>query len=229
MTDSTRRRPVRLLASSLLLLARGMFLIACGAAAPTANAGCTVDRNAQEPATVQPIPPNTMLDPITPEARRKCIQDALAASPLSVREWINLMTYKVQAQPGLAWEDVIASMKQRANKINLKFVGSHPLYKEIAAITGKPSPKVEIYHFCDALLARELLDYSLEFVILMPCRIAIVEDSQHKVWLTMLDWDVRWSDAAQSRERIPDSLYQAAARLRRNLEEIIQAGASGSL
>ncbi|HPL79186.1 MAG TPA: DUF302 domain-containing protein [Burkholderiaceae bacterium] len=229
MTDSTRRRPMRQLATCLLLLARGMILIAAGTVVPSANAGCTVDRDPQVTPGVQPIPPNTMLEPITPEARRKCIQDALAASPLSVREWINLMTYKVQAQPGLAWEDVIASMKQRANKINLKFVGSHPLYKEIAAITGKPSPKVEIYHFCDALLARELLDYSLEFVILMPCRIAIVEDSQHKVWLTMLDWDVRWSDAAQSRERIPDSLYQAAARLRRNLEEIIQAGASGSL
>jgi uncharacterized protein (DUF302 family) len=229
MTDSTRRRPMRLLASSLLLLARGMFLIAYGAVAPSANAGCTDDQNLQGPGTVQPTPPNTMLEPITPEARRKCIQDALAASPLSVREWINLMTYKVQAQPGLAWEDVIASMKQRANKINLKFVGSHPLYKEVAAITGKPTPRVEIYHFCDALLARELLDYSLEFVVLMPCRIAVVEDSQHKVWLTMLDWDVRWTDAAQIREKIPDSLYQAAARLRQNLEEIIQAGASGSL
>ena len=86
-----------------------------------------------------------------------------------------------------------------------------------------------IYHFCDALLARELLDYSLEFAVLLPCRIAVVEDAQQKIWLTMLDWDVSWTEAASSPERLPDSVYQAASRLRKGLEEIIQAGASGAL
>jgi uncharacterized protein (DUF302 family) len=103
------------------------------------------------------------------------------------------------------------------------------VYKEVAAITGKPTPRVEIYHFCDALLARELLDYSLEFVVLMPCRIAVVEDSQQKDLADHARLGCALDRCrAQIRERIPDSLYQAAARLRQNLEEIIQAGASGS-
>jgi uncharacterized protein (DUF302 family) len=173
--------------------------------------------------------PNTMMDPITPEARRKVLQSSLAQSALSLRELINLMTYKVEAQPGLSWDEVITSMKLRANKINLKFIGAHLVHKEIEAITGKPTPRVEIYHFCDALLARELLDYSLEFAILLPCRIAVVEDAQQKIWLTMLDWDVSWTDAAPNRNKLPDSLYQAASRLRKGLEEIIQAGANGAL
>jgi uncharacterized protein (DUF302 family) len=92
----------------------------------------------------------------------------VARSSLSLRERINLMTYKVEAQPGLSWDDVISSMKQRANKINLKFIGAQQVHKEIEAITGKPTPRVEIYHFCDALLARELLDYSLEFAVFYP-------------------------------------------------------------
>lgn len=173
--------------------------------------------------------PNTMMDPITPEARRKVLQSSLAQSALSLRELINLMTYKVEAQPGISWDEVITSMKLRANKINLKFIGAHLVHKEIEAITGKPTPRVEIYHFCDALLARELLDYSLEFAILLPCRIAVVEDAQRKIWLTMLDWDVSWTDAAPTRNKLPDSLYQAASRLRKGLEEIIQAGANGAL
>jgi uncharacterized protein (DUF302 family) len=126
--------------------------------------------------------PNTMMDPITPEARRTFLQTSLAQSPLSIRELINLVTYKVAAQPGLSWDDVITSMKLRANKINLKFIGTHPVHKEIEAMTGKPTPRVEIYHFCDALLARELLDYSLEFAAFLPCRIAVVEDAQRKIW-----------------------------------------------
>lgn len=59
-----------------------------------------------------------MRDLITPEARRKVIETSLAKSSLSIRERINLMSYKVEA------------------------------------ITGKPTPKVEIYHFCAARLAR---------------------------------------------------------------------------
>lgn len=178
---------------------------------------------------VKAFTPNTVMDPITPEARRKFIQSSLALSPFSVRDLVNLMAYKVEAQPGLAYDDVVASMKQRANKINFKFVGVNALYKDVEAITGKPSPRVEIFSFCDAIVARELLDYSLEFAIFLPCRIAVVEDANKKIWLIMLDWDVSWIDAAPNPNKLPDSLYQAAGKLRKGLEDIIQAGANGSL
>jgi uncharacterized protein (DUF302 family) len=216
-----------LLAMSLTLLAAG------GALAQATNAhggAAAIPQESPLPSpTVQPFTPNTMMDPVTPEARRKFMRNAVARSSLSLRERINLVAYKVEAQPGLSWDDVISSMKQRANKINLKFIGVQQVHKEIEAITGKPTPRVEIYHFCDALLARELLDYSLEFAVLLPCRIAVVEDARQRIWLSMLDWDVSWTDAAPNPERLPDSLYQAAARLRNDLEAILQAGANGAL
>lgn len=218
-----------------VVLAMSFSLVTGGALAQPAHAtstrsGCILTEKSSLPApAVQPSTPNTMLEPVTREARRQLIESSLAQSPFSLRQLINLMTHKVEAQSGLSWDDVIASMKQRANKINLKFMGAHPVHKEVEAITGKPTPKVAIYHFCDALLARELLDYSLEFAVFLPCRIAIVEDAQQKIWLTMLDWDVSWTDAAPGPERLPDSVYQAASRLRKGLEEIIQAGANGAL
>jgi uncharacterized protein (DUF302 family) len=218
-----------------VLLAMSFSLVTGGALAqPTdatsTRAGCSLTEKSSLPApTVQPLTPNTMMEPVTREARRQLIESSLAQSPFSLRQLINLMTHKVQAQPGISWDDVVSSMKQRANKINLKFIGAHPVHQEVEAITGKPTPKVAIYHFCDALLARELLDYSLEFAVLLPCRIAVVEDAQQKIWLTMLDWDVSWTDAGPGPERLPGSVYQAASRLRKGLEEIIQAGASGAL
>lgn len=187
------------------------------------------DRNRQPAGTVKWFAPNTMMDTILPEVRRRIIESSLASSPYSVRELINLVTYKVEARPGLAWDDIIASMKQRANKINLKFIGSNSLHREIEAITDQSSPRVEIYHFCDALLARELLDFSLEFAVILPCRIAVVEDATQKIWLMMLDWDVSWFDATANSNKLPVSLSLAAAKLRKGLEEIIQAGANGSL
>lgn len=170
---------------------------------------------------------NTMMDPITPQARMKFIQSSLALSPFSVRDLINLMAYKTPVKPGVDYDDVVAAMKQRANKINFKFVGVNALYKDVEAITGKPSPRVEVYSFCDAMVARELLDHSLEFVIFLPCRIALVEDADKKLWLVMLDWDVRWIDAAPNPNKVPDRLYEAAVKLRAGMEDIIRAGASG--
>jgi len=170
---------------------------------------------------------NTMMDPITPQARMKFVQSSLALSPFSVRDLINLMAYKVPVKAGVDYDDVVAAMKQRANKINFKYVGVNALYKDVEAITGKPSPRVEVYSFCDAMVARELLDYSLEFVIFLPCRVALVEDADKKLWLTMLDWDVRWIDSAPNPNKVPDRLYDAAVKLRAGMEDIIRAGASG--
>lgn len=179
--------------------------------------------------TVKAVTPNTMMDPITPEARAKSLQGSLALLPLSVRDMINLMAYKVRAQPGVSFDDVVASMKQRANKINFKFVGVNAISKDVAAITGKPTPRVEVYNFCDAMVARELLDYSLEFVIFLPCRIAVVEDAKGQIWLVMLDWDVSWVETTPNPNRLPENLRQASAKLRKGMEDIIQAGASGAL
>lgn len=173
--------------------------------------------------------PNTMLDPITPEARNRFIRSSLGLSPFSLRDLINLMAYKVEAKPGLSYDDVVVSMKAKANKINFKFVGVNALWKDVAATTGKATPRVEVFNFCDANIARELLDYSLEFVIFLPCRIAVVEDADQKIWLLMLDWDVSWVEDTPNPDHIADPLRRGAVKLRKGLEDIIQAGAHGDL
>jgi uncharacterized protein (DUF302 family) len=188
----------------------------------------TASTTPQPPVTTGvPLTPNTMMRPITREARDRLMRDTLAQSPLLLRDLINLMAHKVEAQPGLSFDEVVDSMKNRANKLNLKFVGANPLSKEVAAVTGKPTPRVEIFSFCDALLAREMLDYSLEFVIFMPCRIAVLEDAQQKIWLVMMDWNPDWLESTH--KPIPDTLRDSARRLRQTVEDIIQAGASGAL
>ena len=178
---------------------------------------------------VKRFEPNTMMEPITPEARKRAMQASIGLSPFSLRDMVNLVTYKLPARPGLSYDDVVASLKARANKLNFKLVGVNSIYKDVEAITGKPTPRVEVFNFCDALVAREILDHSLEFVVFFPCRIAIVEDAQGKVWLVMLDWDVSWLDDSPNPNTLPDSIRENAQRIRRTMEEIIQAGANGEL
>lgn len=212
------------------LMLAGLLGAGPALAEPGGASSCTQPEKYPAPApALRPHPANTLLDPITPQARERFVRSRLATLPLSPRDWINLLTYKVEARPGLSFDDVAASLKARANKINFKFVGVNALWKDVAASTGKPTPRVEIFSFCDASLARELLDYSLEFVVLLPCRVAVVEDANQKIWLLMLDWNVRWLDDAANPDRISDALRQGAVKLRSNLEEIIQAGAQGDL
>ncbi|MGE5477956.1 MAG: DUF302 domain-containing protein [Bacteroidales bacterium] len=180
-------------------------------------------------ASKKPHRANTVLAPISPEARAKFAQSTFAGTPLSLRDLINLLTYKVPVKEGVSYDDVVSSMKARANKLNFKFVGSNAIYKDVAALSGQSARKIEVFNFCDAAVARELLDYSLEFVVFLPCRIAAVEDADGKLWLMTLDWNVNWLDTSPNPDRLPESLRTAATKLHDSLVEIMRAGAEGEL
>lgn len=172
--------------------------------------------------------PNTMRESISPEARANFIGSLMAVNPFSMQEMIAMMAVKYPAKEGLSFDDVVEAMKTKANEINFKYVGVNPLWKDVVAITGKTdTPRVEFYSFCDAMVARELLDLSLEFAIFLPCRIAVVEDAYKKIWLLTLDWDVKWLDTSKNPNQISDSLRKNAIVVREAIDKIMKAGASG--
>lgn len=90
---------------------------------------------------------------------------------------------RVQVQQGVSFDDAVESLKLRANQHNLKLVGASPLYKEIEALTGKPSRRMEIFSFCDGLVAQQMISINPLMISFMPCRISIVEDEQGKLWV----------------------------------------------
>ncbi len=172
--------------------------------------------------------PNTMRESISPEARANFISSLMAMNPFSMQEMIAMMAVKYPAKEGLSFEDVITSMKTKANELNFKYVGVSQLWKDVVAISGKQdTPRVEFLSFCDAMVARELLDLSLEFAIFLPCRIAVVEDAHKKVWILTLDWDVRWLDSSKNPNQISASLREKSIMVREAIDKIMRAGANG--
>jgi uncharacterized protein (DUF302 family) len=170
---------------------------------------------------------NTMRESPSAKERARILNSKQGVSQLPLRELFNVLAYKTRARDGLSFDDVLASMKLRANKINLKLVGANPLWKEVTATTGQPTPRVEIFSFCDALLARELLDYSLESVVFMPCRIAVLEDADKNIWLVTLNWDIDWLDSKTRTDPMPEHLRRGIQHLLNGVHEIIRAGAAG--
>ena len=178
--------------------------------------------------TAKNMPKNTVSPGVSDEAKKNAFQTMMMISPLSMRDMLSIMAYKLPLEEGVTWEDAVDSMMVRANEVNFKFVGSAPMYKEIEALTGEPTPKLEIFRFCDALVARKILDYMPEFVIFLPCQIALVEDAEGQLWVMTMDWDVSWLDFAQNpNSHLSKELRADATRIREHIRYIMEGAATG--
>lgn len=131
---------------------------------------------------------------------------------------------KMALAPGVSLDDAAESMKLRANGLNMQLVAELPLSKQVAAITGKNERRATIYQFCDALTARKMLDYNLDFAAYLPCRIALVEDEKGQGFLVMMDLNLLINAS-----NLDANLKAKAIEVRDNLLNIMQAGANGEL
>ncbi len=173
-------------------------------------------------------PKNKVSPGVSREAKKNAFQTAMAMSPLSMRDMISIMADKVPVEEGVSWDDAVEAMKLRANEVNFKFVGSSPLWKQIEAETEQPSAKVEMFRFCDARMARKILDEVPEFIVFLPCKIALIEDGDGKLWVMTLDWDVSWLDYTQnSNSHLSKDIRENAQRIRENIHYIMEGAATG--
>lgn len=178
--------------------------------------------------TPQAKPKNTVSEGIDLETKRRMYQSMMMMSPLSLHDMFSIMAEKMPVAEGVSFEDAIESMKLRANLVNFKLVGHQPLWKEVEAISGTEQPKIEIFQFCDAMVARKILDYAPEFAVFLPCRIALLEDAEGQIWVMTLDWNVGWLDYAQNpNSQLDVELRKEAKRIRDAIRYIMEGAATG--
>lgn len=172
--------------------------------------------------------PNTVTDIISSEAKRSFYQSMMMMSPLSFRDMVGIMADKMLINEDVSFEDAVDSIKLRANEVNFKLVGHNPLWKQVKAITGEDTPRVEIFQFCDAIVARKILDYVPEFVVFIPCRIALLEDADGRLWVMTLDWDISWLNFAQNpNSELDKELRKEAQRIRNAMRYIMEGAVTG--
>ena len=169
-----------------------------------------------------------VLPPMPDIVKNNMFTSMMASSPMSMREMFNFMASKKKAAEGLTFDDIIEAMDLKANEVNFKKVGHNMIWQDVGAISGLPALRVEILQYCDAMVGRKMLDYSPEFVIFIPCRIAVLEDANGDIWLMTLDWNVTWlSMAWHPDSQLDAELKEDAVRIRDALEQIMHAGATG--
>jgi uncharacterized protein (DUF302 family) len=119
-------------------------------------------------------------------------------------------------------DDVIESMKLRANMLNFKLVGHLPLSEQVIA-NGGESERMEIFQFCDASVAAEMVKENMAFAGYLPCRITLVERGDD-IYLITINMDTTMSDAS-----LPAAMVDMGIDVRNNIYEIMSAGAEGDL
>jgi len=179
--------------------------------------------------TEQTWRPNTVTTGVSSEAKRKFYQAAMMMSPLSMRDMIGIMADKRLVDEDVSFDDAVDAMKLRANEVNFKLVGHNQVWLDVRAISGdEDTPRFEIFQFCDAMVGRKVLDYVPEFVVFLPCRIALLEDADDRLWVMTLDWDVGWLDYVQNPNSVLDAeLRTAATRIRDAMQYIMEGAATG--
>jgi uncharacterized protein (DUF302 family) len=130
---------------------------------------------------------------------------------------------RIQVKAGVSFDDAVESMRLRANQRNLKYVGLNQLGKEIAALGGKPWRRVEIFSFCDGLVAQKMIEADLSMLAYMPCRIGMLEDAQGRIWVIAMLIDEAVIQA------LPPGAREDAQRVTATLQEIMVAAARADL
>ncbi len=133
------------------------------------------------------------------------------------------MMWSMQVEEGLEVEDVVASLKSLASARNMLYVGESPFYKQVEAMTGEKYRYINFLSFCSALVGKQMLDYKNQYSGFMPCRIALVEDLDGRLWLHSMNLDLMIYGGKQ----LPPELKEGALTVRKNLLEIMEGAAAG--
>jgi len=180
--------------------------------------------------------PYEMSRVISPEEKAKLMKQMVPmmnmATRMDVKDVMNLMAVKYMAKKDLSFDDVVESMKLRANQLNFKLVGHSPMWKDFQAVLGDTdAPRIEVFHYCDIAAGRAVLKYAPESLIYLPCRIGIMEDADKNIWVMTLDWDTAWLDSIGGKMGLDKEkeLITFARDIRDKMDNIMKAAAAGDL
>jgi uncharacterized protein (DUF302 family) len=134
---------------------------------------------------------------------------------------ISQTVIKQQLAEDVSADDAIEALQSKAVEFNMRLVGHQPLSKELAA-RGIESGRLEILQFCNPEDAYKMVLFNPIFAAYMPCRIALVEDTDGTMWLMMINLDMLIDNT-----QLPPEVKEIAERVNNTLKEIMAAGAAG--
>jgi cytochrome c553/uncharacterized protein (DUF302 family) len=128
---------------------------------------------------------------------------------------------RMAVEKGVETDAAEAAMIAKAKEIGLKKVAQQKV-SQFLAKQGVEMPHLAIYQFCNPMDARLMVIADPVFSSYMPCRISMVEDSDGKLWLMMLNLDMLINS-----KLLPAEVIETAIRVNQQMLDVMTAGASG--
>jgi uncharacterized protein (DUF302 family) len=129
---------------------------------------------------------------------------------------------KMALAEGVGPQDAVDAMLSKAAELNMKMVGHQNVSQELRS-RGIDSPDLEIFQFCNPEDAIKMVKFNTIYAAYMPCRIALVQDSEGKHWLEMLNLDMIINAYS-----LPPELQAIAITVNGTMLSILTAGATGA-
>jgi uncharacterized protein (DUF302 family) len=129
---------------------------------------------------------------------------------------------KMGLAEGVTPDAAIEAMNSKAVELNMKLVGHQNVGAELEA-RGIESPRLEIFQYCRPEDAVKMVRFNTIYAAYMPCRIALVQDSDGRYWLEMLNLDM-----IINAYDLPPELQAIAITINGEMLSIITAGATGA-
>ncbi|MEE9322007.1 MAG: DUF302 domain-containing protein [Granulosicoccus sp.] len=139
------------------------------------------------------------------------------------RQVIQESIKKYKIAEDISIDEAIESMMLRANILNFKMVADLPLSEQVIAM-GEEANYMRILAFCDALIAKKMVEYDPIFAGFLPCRIAVIEDDDKQGWIISMNMDMMVNTVTLTPE-----LTTLAEQVRDSINSIIDAGVNGDL
>jgi uncharacterized protein (DUF302 family) len=149
--------------------------------------------------------------------------DAKKAAPAPEIQMFDIAhsVLKMELAEGVTPDAAAEAMLSKAAEINMKLVGQLNVSEEVRS-RGIKAPRLQIFQFCNPEDAVRMVEFNTIYAAYMPCRIALVEDNQGKVWLEMLNLDM-----IIQAYPLPPELQALALNVNGQMLDIITAGATG--
>lgn len=149
--------------------------------------------------------------------------DAKRAAPAPQIEMFDIAhsVLKMELAPGVTADAAAEAMLSKAAEINMKLVGQLNVSDEVSS-RGIKAQRLQIFQFCNPEDAIRMIEFNTIYAAYMPCRIALVEDNQGKVWLQMLNLDM-----IIQAYPLPPELQALALNVNGQMLDILTAGATG--
>jgi uncharacterized protein (DUF302 family) len=128
---------------------------------------------------------------------------------------------KMEIAEGVTADAAAEAMLSKAAEINMKLVGQLNVSDEVAS-RGVKAQRLQIFQFCNPEDAIKMIEFNTIYAAYMPCRIALVEDNEGKIWLQMLNLDM-----IIQAYPLPPELQALALNVNGQMLDILTAGATG--